>query len=302
MGKYYIDMHIHSTNSDGILTPEQIVEEANKNNVGVLSITDHDFLLERKKYKSLTIGNKSIKLIPGAELSTDYYVGDKKIRIHLLSYDAIDKNGDLMKAMINMKNARTEGNYAYIQMLLKKLKFLDSEDFKDFDYSKYGWLKKRILNTININKYKKEEVDILIKCLEQIKPIYRKCTLDIEEGIDLIKKAEGFSSFAHPYQTKLPYNELEKMVSCFKSMGIDAIETFHAMADKQDNDLAKDLANKYNLLESCGSDFHTFGIENRKQIGLGLYNNMCIEQSSLADEIIHQNKFYSNGEYMREER
>lgn len=301
MKNKYIDMHIHSTNSDGELTPKDIINEAEKNSVEVVAITDHDTIPERSTYKSLTINNKNIKLVPGAELSTDYYIGKRKIRIHLLAYDAIDKDGVLKKELLRMKKSREKGNYAYIQMLLKKLPFLDAEDFKNFDYSKYGWIKKRILNHIDINKYSENQQKILLKCLEDIKPIYPKCTLELDEGIKLVKEAQGITSFAHPYQTGLEYEELDELVSRMKNMGLDAIETFHAEASEEDNRTASELAKKHELLESCGSDFHNHKEDNTREIGLGVNNNMKIKKTTLSDYIIQKKKYYFNGKYEGED-
>lgn len=298
MEEKYIDLHVHSTNSDGALTPDKVIEETQKNNVDILSITDHDITPDRSFYESLTIGNESIRLIPGAELSTDYYIEKRKIRIHILAYDAIDKDGLLRKELKRLKEARTEGNYIYIKMLLKKLTFLDAEDFKDFDYSQYGWIKKRILTQINPSKYTEEEFNILLRCLNEIKPKYPKCTFELEEGIGLVKDANGYTSFAHPYQTGLKYDELLKLIDKMKVYGLDSIETFHAEAKIDDNKTAKSLANKYRLLESCGSDFHRCG---QNKIGYGINNNMKITETSLSNYIIEKGKYFMNGIYRGED-
>ncbi len=301
MEEKYVDLHIHSTNSDGILTPQDIVKEAERNNVNVISITDHDFMPHRNVYKSLTINNNNIKLVPGAELSTDYYVEKRKIRIHLVAYDAIDKDGILRKELEKKKKARFEGNYAYIQMLLKKLKFLDSRDFEGFDYSKYGWLKKRIISYLDLTKYDEYDVKLLLKCLEEIKPIYPKCTFNIEEGVGLVKDAGGMTSFAHPYQTKLSQDELRILIDKMKVFGLDSIETFHAEAPKEANNLANDLAEEYKLLKSCGSDFHKFD-SRRNMIGYGINENMKITRTSLSDCLIEKKKYFIEGKYKGEEK
>lgn len=291
MKEKYVDLHIHSINSDGTLKPEEIITEAEKNNVDIISITDHDFMPQRRVYESLTINNNNIKLIPGAELSTDYYIEKRKIRVHLLAYDAIDKDGILCKELIKKKEARFEGNYVYVQMLLKKFKFLSPTDFEGFDYSKYGWLKKRIISYLDLTKYDDYDVKMLLMCLDEIKPIYPKCTFEIEEGIGLVKEANGMTSFAHPYQTKLNQNELETLIDKMKVFGLDSIETFHTEASKLDNDLANKLAEKYGLLKSCGSDFHKFDSSGNK-IGYGINENMKIKRTSLSDCLIEKKKYF----------
>ncbi len=299
--KGYIDMHIHSTNSDGILTPIQILQEAEQTNTETISITDHDKLSTRQKLKDLSYKSDKVKIIPGAELSTDYYIDDRKVRVHLLCYGIINSNSELVKELRRMRLAREEGNRAYIKMLLNKLPFLQENDFDGFEYSKYGRLKKLILSYISLEKYTVDEQQILIKCLEEIKPIYQKCTLEIADAIELVKKEKGYTSFAHPYQTRLNELELRQAVKRFKEIGIDAIETFHANATLEDNTLARKIARDNDLLESCGSDIHTHGEnENIKNIGLGLNGNMCITETSLAQEIIENKKFFLKGIYQED--
>lgn len=301
MKEKYVDLHIHSTNSDGELTPQEIVEESEQNNVCTISITDHDFMPHRNVYKTITINHKSIRLIPGAELSTDYYIGKRKIRIHILAYDAIDKDGVLLRELEKKKMARFDGNYAYVQMLIKKLKFLNPIDFEGFDYSKYGWLKKRIISYLDLAKYDEQDVKLLIKCLDEIKPIYPKCTFDIEEGIGLVKDAGGMTSFAHPYQTKLNQDELRILVQKMKLFGLDSIETFHAEASEAENSFANNLADEYKLLKSCGSDFHNTNFQGNK-IGYGINENMKIIETTLSDYLIDRKKFFEDGKYKGDEK
>ena len=125
----YIDMHIHSTQSDGAMTPEQIMQEAEKTGVSLISITDHDSYLKRAGWQSISLAGKKVKLVPGAELSTDYYLDGKKVRIHLLAYDVIDKKGEFQKELERMKKAREEGNLAYAEGLIKTCSFLDPAVF-----------------------------------------------------------------------------------------------------------------------------------------------------------------------------
>lgn len=299
MKEKYVDLHVHSANVDGALTPKEILREAKKNNVGIISITDHDFIPHRNFYKSVTIHDTDIKLIPGAELSTDYYIGDRKVRIHLMAYDAIDKDGILRRELEKKKAARFEGNYAYIQMLLKKFKFLSPGDFEGFDYARYGWLHKRILSYLDLNKYDKEDVKLLKRCLKEIKPIYPKCTFEIEEGIGIVKDAKGVTSFAHPYRTKLRPDEMEALVDKMKVFGLDSIETIHSEATKAQNDFANQLADEHKLFKSCASDFHEFDSTGKK-IGLGINGNMKVNHNTLSDYLVEEGKYFINGEYKGE--
>ena len=128
--------------------------------------------------------------------------------------------------------------------------------FDGFDFAQYGWIKKLIRSQVDFSGYTLSQQEQINRYLEEQKASYQRCTLDIEQGIELVKATGGYTSFAHPHETKLGYDDLERIVRDLRAVGLDAIETFHAKATPNDNQIATILAQKFKLLESCGSDIH----------------------------------------------
>jgi predicted metal-dependent phosphoesterase TrpH len=99
------DLHIHSYYSDGTMTPEEILEEALKNNVGILAITDHDTVTGlQPAYQFIKNQKIEIDLIPGIELNTDY--GDDEV--HILGYFIDFQNKNLIQRLSEIRNQRYE--------------------------------------------------------------------------------------------------------------------------------------------------------------------------------------------------
>ena len=122
----YIDLHIHSTYSDGRYDPKKIIMEAKKNNVGLISITDHD-TIDAYKCKHLTIRN-DINIINGVEISSLYTSKKKKsTRVHILGYDLELDNQELNNLFENMKDIRYQVNSEYIKKLQSKFSFLPTD-------------------------------------------------------------------------------------------------------------------------------------------------------------------------------
>ncbi len=291
-----IDLHIHSTNSDGELSPNAIIQRALKNDVGLISITDHDIYYSHNYWKEIILNNKKIEMVPGVELSTDYFIDDEKVRIHLLAYDINDDNNELGQELLRMKNARQEGNIEYIKGLKKSLNFINDEMFSDFDFSQYGRIAKLIIKQLSTKtSLTLDQMKMVQNYVLTIKPKYNKCTLNIEQGIEIVKANGGITSFAHPYQTKLSYEKLDKLVGYLKSIGLDAIEAYHGDATTGENDIAIFLAQKYGLSKSAGSDFHNPA--DSHDIGCDVSCYPCFTQGDvLSEKFKKEKRFLSNEE------
>lgn len=277
----YIDLHMHSKNSDGLFDVQKIVNILNENNNKIISITDHDNIDSVDILKHLSRKFTDMYFIPGAEFTTDYCLDGKNVRIHILAHGIDDSNGILKKEFNQKTYIREEGNKNYVEFFLKKFSFVNREEFSEFDYTKYALLKKLILRHIDIKKYTEAQQSMILKCLNEIEPIYRNWTFKTNEAIDLIKENGGLATFAHPYQTGLNNNELDRLTGLLVKQGIDGIETHYLRASKLDNLYAKYLSEKYNLLESCGTDFH----------GDEPYRSMDIKEISIVKELFNKEKF-----------
>jgi len=241
------DFHIHTTSSDGTLSPTEIIQRAHKNNVKYLSITDHDTLtgLNEAIEESLKY---DITLIPGIELSTQH----NNESVHILGFfkDGNFRNEDLIKELLKIKNHRI----IRAERITNKLK----QEFNiEINFQK-------ILNDANdtiarphiareiINSgyaYTQDEIfdNFIGKNCRAYVPTLKLSTID---GIKLLKKYNALVFLAHP---KLISNS---NMDEFINMNFDGFESIYYQNTEAENKYFLKLSNEHNLLVSCGSDFH----------------------------------------------
>lgn len=279
-----IDLHTHTNYSDGDLSPNELIKLAIDNNVGTLGITDHDTICGIKEINrddSLII-DSGINIINGIELSAKTQKG----RMHILGYDFDVNDKDLNDKMNELKKNSIYSVMAIINQL--KIDYgiaFDSLDINELFSNlgnigrphvaklliKYGYVKdvKEAFNKYLTDAYKKTK--ILNKGIP-----YKEC-------ISLIKKADGISVLAHPNQLLLNDEELEEKIKEMISVGLDGIEVYHSGHSKEETKKYLEIANKYNLLISGGSDYH--GKSVKPDVDIGKTSNGKIKRLSLLSKI-----------------
>ena len=266
--KNNIDLHIHTTCSDGALTPFEVINEAYKNNVKIISITDHDTLNAYTEELINYAKEKDIKLITGIEISTKI----NKCGIHVLGYNIDIHNKELLNKISKLQNARHD----YLIKVSDKLKsigyLVNTEKLDKIDAVTKAHI---ALDVIENNDNK----NILIKTFNEIPskglfietimnegcPAYvKKETITPVEASNLIKNAGGIVVLAHLvayfYEDNLKEKEIKKII---ETMNADGIEAYYIYVDKNNikhNDINKwkKFAKENNLLVTIGSDFHSF--------------------------------------------
>lgn len=250
------DFHVHTSSSDGVLSPKEVVFKAYKNNVKYLSITDHDTvsgldeaLVESQKY--------DISFIPGIELSTQY----NNESIHILGYfkDKSYSNQNFIQELDKIKNHRI----IRAQKITKKLddEFNIKISFeKILKESKDTIARPHIAKAIIDAGYDYSHDEIFDKFIGKDSKAYvPTLKLSTEYGINLLKKYNALVFLAHPKLIKnTPIEE-------FIKMNIDGIESIYYQNTTEETNYYLNIAKEYNLLNSCGSDFH--GIQNDTRHG-----------------------------------
>ena len=250
------DFHVHTSSSDGVLSPKEVVFKAYKNNVKYLSITDHDTvsgldgaLVESQKY--------DISFIPGIELSTQY----NNESIHILGYfkDKSYNNQNFIQELDKIKNHRI----IRAQKITKKLddEFNIKISFeKILKESKDTIARPHIAKDIIDAGYDYSHDEIFDKFIGKDSKAYvPTLKLSTEYGINLLKKYNALVFLAHPKLIKnTPIEE-------FIKMNIDGIESIYYQNTTEETNYYLNIAKEYNLLNSCGSDFH--GIQNDTRHG-----------------------------------
>lgn len=246
-----VDLHVHSTKSDGSFTPSELVDYAIEKGLAAFALTDHD-TTEGLEEAFMAAKGKDIEVIPGIEFSTEYQGKD----IHILGL-YIDYNGEeFKKYLVDFQNSRTIRN----EKMCKKL----SEHGVDITYEK---LQKRfpeaVLTRAHYAKFLWEEgyVSSIKEAFDRYIGDHAPCFLPREkvtpvQAVELILRAKGVPVLAHPVLYGMSDERLETLVSTLKDAGLVGIEAVYSTYNNADERRMKALAKKYNLLISGGSDFH----------------------------------------------
>lgn len=257
------DFHTHSTESDGKLSPEELVNFAKSINIDIMAITDHD--TTNGIHKALLAGNKvGIKVIPGMELSTRY--NDESI--HVLAYFRDDsyKSSDFqsfLKGITDYRIKRAE----IITNNLKKYFNIDI-DYKKVLASANGVVARPHIAKAIINEGYDYTIDYIFKNIinEGGKAYVPNKKLDLEDGIKLLRSINSVIVLAHPVLIKkTPVEHLMKY-------DFDGIEAIYPANTPEATERLIKIAKDYNKLITAGSDFHSGDKSDTKHGTLGSIN------------------------------
>ena len=276
----YIDLHTHSTCSDGTLTPEEVVKEAAKAGLSAIALTDHDNLDGLPE--AIEAGKKyGVEVITGIEFSVA-----SDTEMHLLGLDFSLDCPEIRNILDEMVIQRDLRNYKVIELLEKCGIYITIEDILAEATSPVtgrsqiakAMLKKGYVSGI------KEAFD---KYLSFGRPAFvERKTLSPEEAIRLIKLYGGKSFLAHLNQTEKTDEELYAILTRLKECGLDGIEGYYTEYTDDMNIRYRKMAEDIGLMLSGGSDFHG-GNKDGYEIGTGK-GNLKIPYE-LAEKIIKNN-------------
>ncbi|NRT88941.1 PHP domain-containing protein [Clostridium beijerinckii] len=242
-----VDFHVHTTYSDGILSPSDIVKRAHRKNVKYLAITDHDTIdglneaiSESYKY--------DISLIPGIELSTQNH--DENVHILGFFKDNSFHDEELTQELMKIKNHRIIRAKSIIEKLKNEFNIEISFE-KIFEHAKNTIARSHIANEIINCGYPFTINEIFEKFIgTNCKAYVPTLLLSTIDGLNLLKKHNAIVLLAHP---KLIFNS---DIDEFLNMNFDGIEAIYYQNTFEENKKFIKFANDNNLLISAGSDFH----------------------------------------------
>lgn len=266
--KTYIDLHIHSTASDGTLTPTEIIHTALKatekeTSPVVIALTDHDtvagiseFLKEADKHK------KRLTAIPGVEISTNYH----GVEIHILGYNVDPENKELLEQLKICRESRDGRNEKIIALLQAEGFEITMDDIKPEDPNE-TIARPHIAKQLLKKKYVSSVKEAFDKYLAEGRSCYVERIMPTpEEAIQLIRNSGGVPVLAHlMYYKKLNAAEKESLVFELKEAGLVGIETYYNTYTEVEEDYVASLAKQNGLLLTGGTDFHG---ENKPHISL----------------------------------
>lgn len=270
-----VDLHVHSYASDGTLSPTELVIHAKENGLSAIALTDHDTI--NGLDEAIDAGKLyQVEVIPGIELAAEFTTDN----LHILGYCIKYKNNDFIKKLEPIQNSRDIRNQKMI-LKLNDLGFSVTMD-EIYNISDDSNNSKNIITRAHFAKalYNKGYVSSIQETFELYlspgKPGYVERIIPTpKECIDLIHSVGGIAVLAHPTLYGLNMGKsLEKLIAELTSCGLDGIEAIYPLHNIDEEIYFKNLANKYNLLITGGSDFHGTNKPGLK-IGTG-YSNLKI--------------------------
>jgi len=267
-----IDLHIHSKScSDGNLTVEEIVREAKKRNIGLMSITDHDSIGCQEKAMALARKNE-IRYVYGVELNVTFshprYRDGKSISLDLLGYQFDIKNKELKNKLQKIGKYREERAAKILDKINAEFEKEGIEELTEDDWRKIQESVDGVIGRPHIAKYlvRKGVVGTIQEAFDRylVKCDVPKYPLYVEEASRLMKEAGGIIVLAHPNDPHgISLAELTKSLEeqteiIEESMlpHIDGVECWHSRNDAQTTNHYIKFAKKHGLIMTGGSDCH----------------------------------------------
>ena len=263
MSSEFVDLHCHSTASDGTLAPRDVVRLAKKSNLTALALTDHDTVAgcADAADEARKIG---IDFLCGIEISAEYpHPGT----MHILGY-GVDPDSPQLKNLTDTLIAGRDNRNPRIVAKLNEMGV--AVTMKEWeDEAKGVVLGRPHLAAVLVRKgYVSSIKQAFDKYIGQGAPAYfDKERLTPKQAIERISAARGLAVLAHPIQLRTSNDaQLEQTVKNLADLGLAGIETIHSDHDASWVEKCTRIAEKFNLLKTGGSDFHG---TNKKDIALG---------------------------------
>lgn len=289
-----IDLHIHTTKSDGALSPKEVIDEAYKNGVSIMSIADHDTIEAYDDRLFEYAKSKNIYLIPAVEISTKA----NKAGVHVLGYNFDLNNKEFKEKLYNIRNAR----HIYLHDVAKKLNdlgyILNVEELDKIDAVTKAHIALDIINneknrelllkTFNHIPSKGEFIETIMN--ENCPAYVKKEAVTPKRAAEIIRSANGKVVLAHPvaYVHEDGFTD-EDILNIVKDMNPDGIEANYLYVDRNDvkfdeTEKWNKFANQNNLFVTVGSDFHN---KDGLRPEIGFINTDFILNENVVDEIVN---------------
>lgn len=257
-----IDLHTHSTCSDGVLSPSELVKHAFSKNIKVLALTDHDTIegLSEAKIQSEELG---ITFVPGVELNIDWPKGE----FHLLGLGLKNPSEQLLKILNDLQKDRDSRNAQIIEKM-KEAGF--DADLKEIQ-SKF---KTCCLGRPHFAAYMVEKK--IVKTRQQAfdKYIGKNCPwyiprlgANLDDSIQAIKDSGGIPVMAHPLSIYVSWGKIFPVMQDLKERGIVGLEAYHPGARVGSCIRLEELARELGFIVTAGSDYHGEAVRADRKIG-----------------------------------
>lgn len=254
-----VDLHIHTTASDGRLAPEEVVQLAAERGLQVIAITDHDTVAGIQRAIEASHHFPDLTVIPALEINTDTQSGE----VHILGYYIDYNNAGLQKALERLRSAR-EVRARKIVSNLAELD-IDVSWERVLELAGGGSVgRPHIAQAMFEGGYIPSLQEAFIKYIGRHGPAYaERERLSPKEAVELVISAQGLPVLAHP----MDIDNLENLIVELKQVGLVGLETYYNGYHNNTIKKLTRLASKYDLITTGGSDCHGLGSSHETPLG-----------------------------------
>jgi predicted metal-dependent phosphoesterase TrpH len=254
-----VDLHIHTTASDGKYTPAEIVRKAWESGLRYIAICDHDSIEGLPPAREAAKNYPGLTVIGGVEINTDIPSGE----LHLLGYLFDPENAELKATLERLRNSRIERARKMVGKLRSiglKVDFERVQELAGEGSLGRPHVAQALLEKGYINSFK----EAFHKYIGHGGPAYvERDKISPVEATQLIGRAKGIPVMAHPFT----FSEPERLISECQAVGLKGLEVYYSGYTPEQVQELLGLAQKYNLIATGGSDFH--GLDSMNDVPLG---------------------------------
>jgi 3',5'-nucleoside bisphosphate phosphatase len=256
-----VDLHNHSYYSDGFFSPAEVVKFAYEAGCNLFSLTDHD-TTDGIFEAQLEADKVGLKLINGVEISAIW----RNMAIHIIGL-GIDIDNDILQAGLEHNRDLRKVRAEKIALSLKRSGIKDSLEKAQSISGGRMITRTHFAQMLIQEGYCKDMKSVFRRYMTGKKPGgVRVEWKDFDEVINWIKSAGGMALIAHPFRYRMTHTKIKNMIKDFKDASGDGFEIVNANSSEEEISIGSQWSEEYDLLASCGSDFHGWPNQ-RVQIG-----------------------------------
>ncbi len=259
-----IDLHLHSSCSDGVLPPAELIAKAKQAGLASVALCDHD-TVAGVETAMITGDQTGVDVIPGVELSVCYQTFSD---VHLLGYFIDLDSAELHERLDTFAHRRSNRNLEIIaavnRLLLQEGR--DSLTTEEVTIHADGVMgRPHIARALLLRGYADSMEDAFSRYL--IPCDVPKAYWPMEDALQTIRRIGGVAVLAHPTSITRDLELLGNLIEKLQGLGLDGLEVYNNLATETEMQFLQKVATRLDLLITGGSDFH--GIEEQVQIGKG---------------------------------
>lgn len=254
-----VDLHLHSTASDGLFSPVEIVAMAAERGLSVIALTDHDTVDGIIPALEAARAFPNLKVIPAVELSTDVPRGEAHVLGYFINHTAPEFK-DTLDRFRNSRIGRAQGMVAKLKDLGIPIEWQRVQEIAAGSSIGRPHIARAMLEKGYITSFK----EAFTRYISRDGPAYvEREKVTPSEAVELILKASGLPVLAHPFTV----GNAETMIIELKGAGLVGIEAYYNSYSADDINTLTGWASKHNLIATGGSDFHGLDLSTETPIG-----------------------------------